>query len=121
MNPPTTTGHPPGVNVEVQLARMEGKIDQVLIDHDRRITEHAASIGAVNETQTLIGQMLATNTANIDTLKSDVAELRTTHENDVKDINIRMSGTLQKAMSVASPLLAVGSLILAYTMYMNGA
>lgn len=109
MNPPTTTSHPLG-NVEVQLARMEGKIDQALNDHDRRITEHAASIGSVTETQTLVGQMLATHTANIGTLKKDVTDLQE-----------RMSGSLQKVMSVLSPLLAVGSLILAYTIYVNGA
>lgn len=86
----------------VQLARMEGKLDQVIVDHERRLGETSQTLNVLANTVTTQGNLLATHTANI-----------SAHTKEIADLEIRSTGALGKAMTVVSPIIAAGALITA--------
>ncbi len=89
----------------VQLARMEGKLDQVIVDHERRLGETTQTLTVLSNTVNTQGNLLATHTANI-----------TAHTKEIAELNVKSTGALGKAMTVVSPIIAGGSLIAAIVM-----
>ncbi len=84
----------------VQLARMEGKLDQVIVDHERRLGETTQTLTVLTNTVNTQGNLLATHAANI-----------TAHTKEIADLELRSTGALGKAMTVVSPIIAGGALI----------
>lgn len=90
------------LGMPVQLARMEGKLDQVIVDHERRLGETSQTLNVLANTVTTQGNLLATHTANI-----------SAHTKEIADLEIRSTGALGKVMTVVSPIIAAGALITA--------
>lgn len=121
MTPPPMNGQTISNGLEVSVARMEGKLDQVITDHDRRLNSTDSAVTAMVESINRLANTQATNTADIGSVKSELGQFRTEVTADIVELKERQGSALSRAMSVISPVIALGSLALAFIIYTTGA
>lgn len=93
---PPSDGEP----LAVGLARMEGKLDQVITDHERRLTAGETAEEVMHGRISAHGKALADHGARIG------------------DLDRRTTGALGKVMSVVSPMIALAALSLTFIVWM---
>lgn len=120
MNPPPMNGQTISNGLEVSVARMEGKLDQVITDHERRLNTTDNAISTMAQSVNQLANAQATNTADITSVRSELGQFRTEVTADIVELKERQGGALTRVMSVLSPVIALGSLGLAFIVFVIG-
>lgn len=118
--PPTMNGQTISNGLEVSVARMEGKLDQVITDHERRHNNTDNAITTMAASIQQLANSTATNTADIGSVKDSLGQFRTEVTADIVELKERQGSALTRAMSIISPIIALGSLGLAFVIFIVG-
>jgi hypothetical protein len=95
----------------IDIAELKGMLSQSLLENGRRLTavedankQFRVDLTAVNDNLNL---KIADVVATVGIHSANIAEIRV----DISEVNLRQNAMLGRAMSVASPLLALSSLV----------
>lgn len=111
MNAPAPGAHTSSLasleNIAISQARMEGKLDQALLEHDRRVTQvevrqtaQATDITALRELGTKNSERISATEQRITSLENDNHAERGERSNDRRSLPGRVS-------SIVSPVIAI--------------
>jgi histidinol dehydrogenase len=97
--------------VRIDIAKIEGMLTQVILDHSRRIDANDADIKLVRNDLSAVkdngNSALSALSARVDVSIDNIKDIRT----DVSAIQTRLDNALAKSITVLSPIIAIGTLI----------
>jgi esterase/lipase len=97
--------------VRIDIAKIEGMLTQVILDHSRRIEDNAGDIKQVRNDLTAVkdqsNNSVSNLSARVDVSIDNIKDIRS----DISSIQLRLDNALAKSAVVLSPIIAIGTLI----------
>lgn len=93
-------------SLAISLARMEGKLNQIVIDHERRLNALDKEVDVVHDRITTSAKTINEQGARLNSLGDSV-----------KDLHQKSTGLLGRAMTVIAPVVAIAAFL--FTVYQS--